>query len=135
MDAETLKTFDDSLQRCNQNPAFLDHFYDIFLASSPKVKEKFAHTDFVKQKAALRASLHAMLLAAQDNHNGPERHLHDLAERHSSRQLGIGAELYDLWLDSLLRAVEESDPLYGPRVRDAWEQVMMLGISYLLKQY
>ena len=135
VDAGTLKTFDASLARCNQNPAFLDRFYDIFLASSPKVKEKFARTDFVKQKAALRASLHSMLLAAQDDHKGPERQLYDLAERHSSRQLDVGAELYDLWLDSLLAAVKESDPQFNPQIHDAWERVMMVGISYLLKRY
>jgi hemoglobin-like flavoprotein len=134
IDERSLRTFSESLARCNGNPAFVERFYEIFLTSSPKVKEKFAHTDFIQQKVALRASLDAMLLAAKDP-KGPEQYLRNLAERHSSRQLNIGAELYDLWLDSLLATVKEFDPVNGPAVQDAWEKVMMLGVSYLLSRY
>jgi hemoglobin-like flavoprotein len=134
IDARTLQTFSESLGRCNGNPAFVERFYAIFLASSPKVKEKFAQTDFVRQKAALRASLDAMLLAVKDP-AGPQQHLRQLADRHSSRQLNIGAELYDLWLDSLLTTVKEFDPKNNPAVQDAWEKVMMQGVSYLLSRY
>lgn len=135
MDERILKIFDDSLARCNANPAFLDRFYETFLASSPKVREKFAHTDFTRQKRALRASLYAMLLAASDEGKGPERYLRELAESHSSRKLSIGAEFYDLWLDSLLATVKELDPEYSPEVEKAWERVMMVGIDYLLSHY
>ena len=134
MDKKTLKRFDDSLRRCNSNPAFLDHFYDKFLTSSPKVRRKFTHTDFVVQKRALRASLHLMPLAAGDP-DGPGRYLRDLAGRHSQTQLNIGAELYDLWLDSLLETVKECDPKFSPEVETAWEDVMMVGIQYMLKKY
>jgi hemoglobin-like flavoprotein len=135
IDDRTLQTFDGSLVRCNANPAFLDRFYTIFLASSPKVREKFVHTDFARQKVALRASFSAMLAAARGQTAGSSNNLNDLAERHSSRQLNIGAEFYDLWLDSLLAAVKECDPQYDGQVRDAWERVMMVGIGYLLSRY
>ena len=135
MDKATLDLFDESLRRCNARPGFLDLFYENFLASSPKVKEKFANTDFVRQKRALRASLHVMLLAAEDEEQGPERYLRDLAARHSRSQLDIGAELYDLWLDSLLATVREIDPRFSPEVEEAWERVMGVGIRYLLSHY
>jgi hemoglobin-like flavoprotein len=128
-------TFEESLGRCNAKTGFLDRFYEIFLASSPKVKEKFAQTDFVRQRRALRASLDAMLLAATDGDKGPDKYLGELAQRHSSRQLDIGAEMYDLWLDSLLAVVKEYDPKYSPEIHDAWEKIMMVGISYLLSRY
>ena len=131
-DERTLRTFQDSLGRCNACPTFLDRFYEIFLAASPKVREKFAHTDFARQKEALRASLNSMFLAVNGS---PERYLHNLAERHSSRDLNIGAELYDLWLDSLLAAVRECDPDFSPEVEKSWEAVMMVGISFLLSRY
>jgi len=102
---------------------------------SPKIKEKFAHTDFARQNIALRESLKAMSLAARNPKTGPERLLSRLAERHSTRDLNIGAEFYDLWLDSLLAAVKECDPDYNPEIREAWEKVMMVGISYLLAHY
>ena len=135
MDPETLDAFDRSLARCVGRSGFFDRFYEKFLASSPKVREKFAHTDFVHQKRALRASLHTILLAAEDPENGPARYLGEIAEKHSARGLDIGAELYDLWLDSLLETVEESDPEYGPAVKKAWEDVLMVGIHYLCVRY
>ena len=135
MGPDVLQRFDESLRRCNSNPDFLDHFYEKFLASSPKVRQKFSNTDFVRQKRALRASLHLMPLAAADPENGPPRYLKDLATRHSKRQLNVGAELYDLWLDSLLATVRECDPQCNAQVEGAWEEVMMVGIQYLLKKY
>ncbi len=135
MDPRILSQFDDSLRRCNSRADFLDRFYEKFLSSSPKVRKKFADTHFVRQKRALRASLHAMLLAAEDEENGPAKYLKDLAGRHSRKHLDIGAELYDLWLDSLLAAVRECDPEFSPEIQEAWESVMMVGIRYMLTKY
>ncbi len=135
MDPKILKTFEESLARCNADPSFLDRFYEIFLASSPKVKEKFAGTDFVHQKRALRASLHTMLLAAENEEKGPERYLRELAASHSRQHLDVGAELYDFWLDSLLATVRQCDGQFDDAVEAAWENVMMVGISYLLGHY
>ena len=135
MDQQIISTFAASLLRCTAKPDFEERFYEIFLASSPKIAEKFAMTDFQKQKFALRASFHTMLLAASDGESGPEKHLGELAERHSRRQLDIGAELYDYWLDSLLTTVRQFDTEYGPDVEEAWEKVMGVGIQYLLSRY
>ena len=118
-----------------ESPRFLDIFYERFLSSSPKVKEKFATTDFDRQKRVLHASFYLILLAAEDPEKGPERYLGHLAERHSARDLKIGAELYDLWLDSLLQTVKECDPDYDSEVERAWEQMMEIGIDYLLQHY
>ena len=135
MDQEILDAFDRSLERCISRAGFFDRFYEKFLASSPKVREKFANTDFVHQKRALKASLHMILLAAEDPEKGPDRYLTGIAEHHSASDLDVGAELYDLWLDSLLETVEEADPEYNPDVRKAWEEVMMVGIHYLCVRY
>lgn len=135
MEPATLDIVDRSLQRCSADPRFLDRFYERFLASSPKVGERFAKTDFVRQKRALRASLWLMLLAAEDEEKGPARYLGPLAEMHGARQLAVGAELYDLWLDNLLATVAECDPEHSPEVRGAWEQVMMVGIHYMVTRY
>ena len=130
----TLQTFDESLGRCSADEHFLDRFYDRFLASSPKVREKFATTDFARQKRAVLGSLQLILQAAR-NPEDADRHLRDVAERHSSAQLAVGAELYDLWLDSLLATVREIDPAFGPEVEEAWEDVMAVGIRYLVSLY
>jgi hemoglobin-like flavoprotein len=135
MDSDVIRTFDESLQRCNTSPRFLERFYNRFLASSPKVREKFAHTDFVRQRRVLRASFYLIVLAAEDEDEGPQRYLDQLARRHSIKDLDIGSELYDLWLDALLETVRESDPEFGPQVEDAWERMMAVGIRYLCSRY
>jgi len=135
VDQKTIQVFDRSLRRCNANPGFLDLFYETFLASSPKVRERFANTDFERQKRLLHASFYLILLASEDPENGPERYLGHLAARHSVRDLDVGAELYDLWLDSLLAVVRECDPEFNEAIEDAWEQMMGIGIDYLLRQY
>ena len=93
------------------------------------------HTDFVRQKRALSASLHLILLVAQDPDKDAARYLSEVAERHSSGHLGIGAELYDLWLDSLVATVREFDPQFGPAVEQAWEDTMAIGIRFLCSRY
>lgn len=135
MDEKTIELFEQSLRRCDANPEFLDIFYDRFLASSPKVKKRFANTDFHRQKRLLRASFYLILLASEDPKDGPERYLGHLATRHSTKDLDVGAELYDLWLDSLLASVKECDPEYSEAVEEAWEKMMGIGIDFLLSRY
>ncbi len=135
MDDRTIATFDASLRRCDAGHGFLDRFYELFLGSSPKVREKFEHTDFGRQKRLLRASFCLILMSAEDPDGDPEPYLGRIARRHSASGLAIGAELYDLWLDSLLEAVEEYDPLFDPEISEAWERMMGIGISYMLQRY
>jgi hemoglobin-like flavoprotein len=135
MDHAILEQFEDSLRRCNADPDFLDRFYERFLRSSPKVRAKFVGTDFVRQKRMLQASLQLLLVAAQDDGERPTPYLDEVAARHGAGQMGIGAELYDLWLDSLLATVREVDPSWSPEVEQAWESVMTVGIAYLVSRF
>ena len=135
MDESTLQSFEQSLARCMAVPDFLGRFYDGFLASSPKVREKFAHTDFTRQKQMLHTSFSLMLRAAQNEGSGPPSYLDDLARRHGAKELDIGADLYDLWLDSLLETVRACDPACTPAIEQAWEKVMGIGIAYLTTRY
>ena len=135
MDDKIIRIFDASLRRGDASPDFLDRFYERFLASSPKVKAKFEHTNFERQKRLLRASFYLILMAAEDTEGDPGVYLEKIAQRHSTAGLNIGAELYDLWLDSLLEVVTECDPHFDTEVEDAWEQMMGIGISYLLRRY
>jgi hemoglobin-like flavoprotein len=135
MDDKILEQFEDSLRRCNADPDFLDRFYERFLKSSPKVREKFLGTDFIRQKRMLQASLQLLLVAAQDDGKHDTPYLDEVAARHSASQMAIGAELYDLWLDSLLVTVREVDPLWSDEVAQAWEAVMTVGITYLVSRF
>jgi hemoglobin-like flavoprotein len=135
MNVATLEVFEASLKRCEAREDFFDLFYGTFLASSPEVAEKFAGTNFGRQKELLRISLHHLLLAARDAKQGPDPYLEDVAVRHGAGHLAIGAHLYDLWLDSLLETVRACDREFSPEVEAAWEAVMMVGIHYLCANY
>jgi len=134
LERATLGLFDDSLQRCNAHPRFLDRFYEIFLESSPAVAEKFAHTDFEHQKRMVRASFYLIVASSQEE-GGPERYLDRLARRHSIHDADVGPELYHLWLQSLLEAVRECDPEWTPEVEAAWRETMQIGVRYLVSRY
>lgn len=134
MPTELLEVFNDSLERCNTHPGFLDRFYKIFIDSSPEVAEKFKDTNFKQQQRFLKLSLYMALMAAQGMPEG-DVHLKRIAERHSSRDLDIKPELYKLWLDSLLQAVQEFEPEYNDTTEEAWRSVLQKGIDFMISQY
>jgi hemoglobin-like flavoprotein len=133
MDERDVELFNDSLERCSASPDFLRRFYALFLASSDDVARKFEHTDMRKQARLLKASLYIMMLASGQ----AERHVHleRLAEQHSRRGLDIKPELYDLWLEQLLKAVGEFDPLYDTQTETAWRRVLEPGIAFMKSRY
>lgn len=125
---DDIRLFNDSLDRCVANPRFLDLFYDKFIGGSEVVAEKFAGTDMEKQKRLLKASLYTAMLAADGN--GPAfAHMENLAARH--RDLAIGAELYDDWLECLLAAVEESGGFIDVRAEDVWRRVLAVAVEVM----
>jgi hemoglobin-like flavoprotein len=125
----------DSLSRCVKNPAFLDRFYELFVASSEEIRKKFEKTDFARQKRVLQDSLFLMLVSAGTSGGPAHAELSKLAERHSRGQLGIKPEWYDIWLRCLLQAVEEHDPQYRPELSAAWRNSLQRGIAFLSDRY
>ena len=96
--------FNDSFERCINDPLFLDQFYEIFLSSSDEVSAMFTKTDMGTQKAMLMTSLVYMSDAHPDL-------LTSIAEKHNKNHLNIKPYLYALWLDSLIAAAKSIDPL------------------------
>ena len=126
--------FNDSLERCTSGRRFLDRFYELFVASSAEVAAKFATTDFRVQKAALKVSLYMIMASIERKPEGTV-HLERIAARHSRSGLDIGPHLYDLWLDCLIQAVRECDPLFGEETERVWRRVMRVGIEFLKSRY
>jgi hemoglobin-like flavoprotein len=128
---ERAKTvFADSLRR-SVAAGLVERFYEIFLAASTEVAEKFANTDFAKQRQALRSSLFLLMLADVEGSPG-QALLARLADSHGSKGLDIRPELYEIWLDSLCLAVEDTDPAYDDEVEQAWRGVMQPGIDTMV---
>jgi hemoglobin-like flavoprotein len=134
LSASDVEVFNDSLERCTSTRRFLDCFYELFISSSPEVAAKFATTDFRTQKAALKVSLYMVMSSIERKPEG-KVHLERIAARHSRSGLDIGPHLYDLWLDCLVQAVRECDPLFGEETEQAWRRVMQVGIEFLKSRY
>ena len=128
-----VELFNDSIERCFCKPEFLRHFYTLFLASSDRVARKFERTDMRKQARLLKTSLYIMMLASGESERGV--HLERLAKLHGRAGLDIKPELYDLWLDCLLRAVAEFDPLFDVDTETAWRRVLQPGIEFMKSGY
>jgi hemoglobin-like flavoprotein len=131
---DVTRQFNESLDRCLANAAFLDRFYRLLTSSSEEIAEKFRHTDFDRQKAALKTALFVLLFAHQWNVAG-DAYLQGVARRHSRKDLDVRPELYDVWIDCLVQTVAEFDPSFGSQVEDAWRQVVGPGIAFLKTAY
>jgi hemoglobin-like flavoprotein len=134
MKEKDLEIFNESLDQCMKDPRFLDRFYELFLASTPEVAEKFKNTDMLRQKRILKTSLYMLMLAAQGLDEGMQ-HLEQIAQRHSRDEIDIPPHLYDLWLNCLIQAVKEFDPAYNLDTERAWRVMMMHGIKVMKDRY
>ena len=139
MDLERM--FDESYERVighgigisENGTRFFTRFYEIFLAKSETVREKFKATDMSVQMSVLQKGMFQLMsfyLMRTDSD-----YLQSIAVTHNHGHYDIDPELYDLWLDSLLQTVEELDTEYHDELRLAWQIVMTPGILYLKYYY
>ena len=123
-----MNQFNDSFERCINDPLFLDQFYEIFLASSDEVSAMFKDTDMGTQKAMLMTSLVYMSDAHPDL-------LSSIAEKHNKHNLNIKPYLYALWLDSLIAAAKSIDPLFDINTEILWRETLQEGIDFMISKY
>ena len=134
LDRQRLSDFGASLGRCHANPEFLSRFYELFVAASPEVAEKFSNTDFERQRRAMSASLYALVLAMEGG-KAASLYLDSIARQHGRKDLGICPELYDVWLECLIEAVKEFDPEYSDEIETLWRNAMAFGIEFMQSRY
>jgi len=121
-----------SYGRCCASPAFFDDFYQRFLASSPRVREKFAHTDMAAQQRLLRHGIMNLVLVARGL---PATKLRQLGESHCRARLDIDPELYERWVDCLLATLAQHDPAFDEALRAEWRHVLEAGIAVMRSHY
>ena len=131
MKSETLSTFRSSLLRCLSNLHFLERFYSEFINSSPEVASVFSHTNMERQKAMLSASLYQLMNYYGSNDEKAKKYIQQLGAQHGVYGHKIPLHLYDLWLESLITAVKESDPQFDPSLEAIWREVMTQGIDVI----
>ena len=123
--------FNDSFERCINDPLFLDQFYEIFLASSDEISPMFKDTDMGTQKAMLMTSLVYM----SDAHKDTPCLLSKIAEKHNKNNLNIKPYFYALWLDSLIAAAKSIDPLFDVKTEVLWRETLQPGIDFMISKY
>ena len=128
MNEADLALFLHSFESCIQDDRFIRVFYEIFLASSEEIPPLFAKTDFGLQRRSLRASLYVMVAASARN-QAELSTLSELAERH--RMLRIKPHHYELWMHSLLSAVQQCTEGFDADVERVWREAFRPGIDYM----
>ncbi|MDH5648545.1 MAG: globin [Gammaproteobacteria bacterium] len=134
MDKDIIDKVRVSYGKCLQDPHFIDKFYDRFLASSPEIKPRFSNTDYAKQKQILGHAINMLVMFPKGNRiavNVLER----VRETHSSSQLNIRPELYQLWKRCLMETVRECDPTAATEILLAWDAILQLGIDFIVRGY
>lgn len=127
-DATRLERFHASLDRATADPAFLDRFYDSFMAISPEIAAIFERTDMQRLKRKLKSSLHLMTLAV-DEAPGADEYLRFLGRTH--RRFDLASEHFELWMRSLIGAAERCDPEFGPELEAIWGDVLSDGVAIM----
>ena len=84
--------------------------------------------DLRVQKAAVKVSFYMIMASVQQKPEG-NVHLERIAARHSRKALDIGPHLYDQWLECLIQAVRECDPVFDNETEQVWRRVMRVGIE------
>ena len=113
-----------SYGRCLRDKDFIGRFYDVFLASNPRVPPMFAHTDFSKQRMALRRGI-TMAIFHAGGSRVVDRGIDEMGGVHASGgRCPVPPELYGDWIGSLLKVVEETDPEADAPLMARWREAM-----------
>lgn len=124
----TSEIFNDSWDRVQQNShEFIESFHKNLFNNSEEIKNIFIKAKIKNPQSLLRSSI--LYLIAFSSSRLPVKTLLRLSNIHNL--LNITHQQYDLWMLSLLQAVETSDPKYTPAVRQAWQNTLERGLNYL----
>jgi hemoglobin-like flavoprotein len=123
-----------SFGRCMAEQSLFDTFYDIFLASHPDIRPRFATTDFDRQKVAIRQGLNLAIMYAAGNPVG-EGGLERIRASHARTRLNIPPDLYKYWKESMLEAVSRTDPRYDASLARSWDEVLQQAVDFIAGGY
>jgi len=130
--SETIELADASFERCQAVPGFLRDFYNRFLTADPRIAPMFKDTEFERQTRLLQHALGLLLACAKGS---SETILDRVAERHSVRDLDIPADLFPIFVDTLVETIAANDPEFDEAVGRAWREVLAPGVSYMIAKH
>jgi len=109
----------------------VDLFYKHFLASGARIRSLFEKTNFTEQKQMVRHGI-LMLLNYANGEAISQLALRRLGHTHHTR-IGISPDMYKSFVDCLIKAAAELDPLWSPRIERAWRADLLAGIEVMKK--
>jgi hypothetical protein len=121
-DADALRLVTGRFGFCSAQPTFFDDFYNTFLQQSSDIRQLFENTDAAEQKESLRAGVSWLLREAIQSANAKSWSSNFSPAK--AAQFSVPPAYCDLWLSSLLRAVQKHDPLYDASHERAWRNVL-----------
>ena len=124
----------ESYSRCCVNPKFFDLFYANFLASHPTIAPMFAKTDMAKQKSLLRQGVSMMFMHLAGNGVGTTC-IDRIGESHSKKKMNIYPNLYDYWINSLVKSVKACDEKLTPAIEAEWGKTLRAGVDRIVSFY
>jgi len=135
MTKEEIKKVKRSYSRCfTGGKDFIQHFYNFFLESHPKIKVLFENTDFKQQKLLLRQGIHCFIMYAEGVFAG-DFCLDEITESHNRKNYNIPPEMYRFWKQSLLQALQQQDKQFDEELVALWSEVIDKGIAHISKGY
>lgn len=123
LDERTLEIYNDSFENCLAKERFLPRFYELLMASSQELRERFSDTDFERQTRILKRSLYILTMASVGTDEAREE-LIRLGKSHGQQGMGVPAYMYDLWLDCLIQTVKEFHTDWRPDIERSWREMI-----------
>jgi hemoglobin-like flavoprotein len=123
-----------SLGRCFLQSGFMDKFYANFKASHAAIPPFFVKTDMSRQHKLLKEGITFLLMSAGGSQFA-QNEIAKLGVRHDPAHLNVKPELYQYWVDSLLKTVREFDQHYTPELDAKWRATLDAGIQQMINKY
>jgi len=106
----------------------------VLMDSDIEIRQKFANTDFDKQRKLLRKALLSAITFSAGGTVARER-LEVIRTSHNRMHLDIRPEFYPVWVDSLVKSVSVCDPKYSGRLDADWRAVLQPTVDFLISGY
>jgi hypothetical protein len=123
-DADALRLVTGRFGFCSAQPTFFDDFFNTFLQQSSDIRGLFDETDTAEQKKSLREGVSWLLREAVAARGNASLWGETCSPIEAGDQFVVPPAYSDLWLRSLLRAVQKHDPLFDGSHERAWRSVL-----------
>ena len=108
---------------------FFNLFYEIFVSSSPEVAAYFQNTEMNQQITVMEKSFYKLFAFYASAKS--DDYLIKIAQSHNKQHLNVKPYMYDIWLDSIIEAVKQTDSKCDFQVELAWRLILSPGITYM----